>query len=883
MPGAKAAELTPQQKAQTLTTEVLGIDTTKYEVQIENYERSAEMGYLSVVPQHIVAYTYTSNQDNFRLFYTFTNDNLQMIEIYNEGAIRERSNYFRDVVVVKEFLDKYQNYVGDSLYARLGSIIPVERVPGNSTVNSEDIALEIILTEDTTLFKWHYTANGAESSHTKFVSIIVERGNLKAFTNTWQLYPLGSTHVNVSIETAMATALKAANSYVWSLATDENSSLSAENFTEDSVRWEALIFMGSLYADNVRSEYPLELYPVWRFGIALDKWYGYMYGVQVDIWADTGEIRRVHEAWSSILPEEEAAYYAAMEAQNGAVEAGLSLSVLVVFSACVVMVSGFAFICMSGTKKLHYTNQLKRHGFKAGGVLFCLILFSSVFLGALETASATNRGAVIWGSESIGADTNGTSIYPNLRKSVAEINHQRSISGSIASYFTAGSYVGNSGINHQGSTGLGSSASQIKNDITTLYSTKDYVAVVDFNHGVGISNIAGFPPNEFHYMFEDNTGTMVGTAWPYVDHLENAVYDYEVYNLVTKSKTAFVFLNTCLSAETANQGYKMFQIPWYVGRAVTMPYAWTGRHVLSMDPNFDVSGSISDDGYATPDWGNQAYIGFKGGSASLEQPFNGNEGPYLYHNWLNSFMLNALTTSKSVNAALDAASLDIIGLDFAFIELREGFTPYWWNYNPNQPEGYLKVYGNGNICLKNFEVHTVGLPSLGGPTSGAVGASYSFTASSSVDSAGHRVRYVFDWADGTSTTTGYVNSGGSVSVSHTWSTNGVYGVKVYAQCENGCRSNLFGPYDVAIGVNPWLTVEAWDDYGYSLPVGVYVDGRFIDTAPVSLMVTAGSHSVAVDYQIYIFVIYDSFSDGGNNGDFRMITSDTTLTANFRRT
>jgi len=329
------------------------------------------------------------------------------------------------------------------------------------------------------------------------------------------------------------------------------------------------------------------------------------------------------------------------------------------------------------------------------------------------------------------------------------------------------------------------------------------------------------------------------------------------------------------------QGVLLAQFP-YPARARGMPFAWTGRLVSSMGmQGFTISERISSDGYGNPDWGNQVYIGFMGGSASLEQSvptIGGN--PYYY--WVVSFMGNALTLDKSVNEALDAASLQFMGCTFSSSPLRTGFIPYWAGYPYPQPSSTLAVYGNGNIHLKNFEPHTVSVPSISGPTSNPVGTSNSFTVSS-VDSLGHRIRYIFDWADGTSTTTGYYNSGVPVSVSHTWSNNGVYGVKVYAQCEDGCPSGLSVPYRVAIGANPWVTVDAWDDYGNSLPVNVYVDGQYAGTAPVSFMVGAGSHCITVDWQIYIFVIFDHFSDGYNNGDYRTITSNTTITAYYRCT
>ena len=302
MPGTKAAELTLEQKATTLTTEVLGFDISKYEVQIKNYEHNT-MWYLDVVPQHTIDYNLTSNKDNFQLRYTFANNNLQKIAIYKTGPMQERSNYFRDVDVAKNFLTKYQKYSGNPLYNQLSTMIPTESIVGNSTITSENAALEITVTENDTIFKWYYTANGAVAPYSKFISIIIERGTLSTFVDNWQLYPVGSTCVGLSRDEALVVALEAARSHVWSLDV-EASSLSVENFNEANVCWEALVFMSSVDADNTRGEYPLVLYPVWQFGIALDRWYGYMYGVEVDVWADSGEVRRVHEAWSMILPDD---------------------------------------------------------------------------------------------------------------------------------------------------------------------------------------------------------------------------------------------------------------------------------------------------------------------------------------------------------------------------------------------------------------------------------------------------------------------------------------------------------------------------------------------------------------------------------------------------
>jgi len=753
--------------------------------------------------------------------------------------------------------------------------MPLEGVTGNYTITSENVVLETTITKDTTTFKWHYTTNGVEAPFTKFVSIIVKAGDLYVFVDKWDLYPVGSTHVGISRDEALSIALEAARSHAWSFDI-EASSLSVENLNEHNVRWETLDFISSVNADNMRSEYPLVLYSAWRFGIALDQWYGYVYGVQIEVWADTGEVRLVHEARSTMLPEEEEALLAIVEAQpSGGFEAGLGLTVVTVFFACVVMVSGFAVICMGGVKKLCCVGLFKRQGFRVGGVLFCIVLVSTMFLGALETVNAS-RGAVVWGSESTGAGP----YTNNWRKNQTEIELQRDICVNISNFFQVGGYGSVPAINRQGA---GSTATSIKSTLWSLYINRDTVAIVDFNHGVGRNDYySGL--NEFHYMFEDQVGTKIGGELNHSDDKDNAVYDCEIYDLIAPSKTAFVLINACLSADTtvAVAGYKDPQGP-YPGRAVGMPFAWTNRMVYNSGlSDFTVSKHISNDAYANPDWGNQVFMGFSWGAAALEQQIItvGHYAQYRYSDWVNDFFYRALTTDVTVNTALDSASATFLGGNFGGSALRNHFIADWGSLGSGASQ--LRVFGNGNICLKNYVVSdVVGTPSIGGAVSGDVGVTINLSVHA-VDSYGHRIRYMVDWADGTSTTTSYFAENTNVLVSHLWSVRGVYGVRVYAQCEAGCFSGWSGVHSVAVGDFPWLTVDAWDDYGAEWNVGVYLDNKFVGCTPLSLRVADGWHSVSVDWQAYVFVIFDSFSDGSNNGDSRFISSDTVLTANYRR-
>ncbi|MCW4045829.1 MAG: hypothetical protein NWE94_09980, partial [Candidatus Bathyarchaeota archaeon] len=154
--------------------------------------------------------------------------------------------------------------------------------------------------DNCTLFKWYYTANGATAPYTKFVSMIFKDGFLAFFIDNWDLYSIGSTSVNLSKDEAVAIALDAARKHTWPMQLDEDA-LDARNFNEKrSVPWTVLTFDGSLDADKSRSGDVLELYPVWRVGLVLNKVYGELYGIEVDIWADIKEVRSVKEEYSQL-------------------------------------------------------------------------------------------------------------------------------------------------------------------------------------------------------------------------------------------------------------------------------------------------------------------------------------------------------------------------------------------------------------------------------------------------------------------------------------------------------------------------------------------------------------------------------------------------------
>ena len=118
--------------------------------------------------------------------------------------------------------------------------------------------------------------------------------------------------------------------------------------------------------------------------------------------------------------------------------------------------------------------------------------------------------------------------------------------------------------------------------------------------------------------------------------------------------------------------------------------------------------------------------------------------------------------------------------------------------------GYTSSYGHGwydawliKITPENRPPNRPNRPS--GPTSGVAGEIYTYTTSS-VDPDDDLIRYGWDWNGDNIVDewTGYYPSSTVVSCDHSWSSSGVYHVKVKAEDINGLQSNFSLPLNVTI-------------------------------------------------------------------------------------
>jgi hypothetical protein len=114
--------------------------------------------------------------------------------------------------------------------------------------------------------------------------------------------------------------------------------------------------------------------------------------------------------------------------------------------------------------------------------------------------------------------------------------------------------------------------------------------------------------------------------------------------------------------------------------------------------------------------------------------------------------------------------------------------------NPPYCDGYAAVIVRSAI---NNPPHVPSTPS--GPGSGYAGISYSYSTAGS-DPDGDQVKYSFDWGDGSSSETGFVNSGTSAYGSHSWGSPGSYHVGARATDSRGDPSGWSSTLLVTISI-----------------------------------------------------------------------------------
>lgn len=416
-------ESTAPEKVLTILNDVVGLDMATYSTHLDSYTQDL---YFESLPQETVSYTLESNGSKLGVLCNFVDGKLQKISIYmKEGLplmLKTAQPNANEVEMAKGFLSRYQTYCGAAYCEAMRAML--DAVEANRTITkfSGNIKFEAEYTKsflpwenrtiDRARFAWIYTFNGAESSD-KWVAIYFENGFLNGFIDNWNLFKIGSYDIKVDEEKAIEIAMNAVKNYSYKVGMGGDTWVEVKDFKVVGAKAIALMFSNGLYKAESRGGDPLTEYPIWIIHLYFDGLYsGNVYGVYVNIWADTGEVSKIVPMMTGLeypssfsggsTDGEGSAGQESSESHNGSNNGtepnltqiawiALPISIGIAFGAVKVYSRRKRKSSMSdvGMPKL---NSLKL------AIALCLLISLTTFSMVMPTVNADSRGVVFYGS-----------------------------------------------------------------------------------------------------------------------------------------------------------------------------------------------------------------------------------------------------------------------------------------------------------------------------------------------------------------------------------------------------------------------------------------------------------------------------------------------------
>jgi hypothetical protein len=296
VPTVYSVELTTEEKALTFLEEVVMLDMEKYNVTVrtgfENYSTS-----WGVLPLGGARCNLESDDSKLRASFRFENYTLTYFHLYvQEGSPIYIQTPSIDVLERADaFLGRYQNYPGNSDCQELRNILSTVTEEKNLTKTGDNVRFELTQYSSSAELRWDIAFNGADYTR---LSFYFTRYGEFSFSDTRNLYEIGTTDLNVSREEAIGIARERAKYLPWKSGTGDDTVEVTEYTVVDEPVGASL---------STRCREPLVLYPYWSVNLYLDKVYpGNVIGFTFEIWADTGEIinGRLNTLMGGIPPED---------------------------------------------------------------------------------------------------------------------------------------------------------------------------------------------------------------------------------------------------------------------------------------------------------------------------------------------------------------------------------------------------------------------------------------------------------------------------------------------------------------------------------------------------------------------------------------------------
>ncbi len=275
------------QKTIAILKDAVDLDVNAYNTSFGSFN---EVLYFDVLPEEDFKCTLKNSESKIEVICAFVNGKVRSMNAYVDGSPYMINEAIDDVAMAKNFISEYRTISSASYFDAMLPMLDNIKVNQNVTKTIENIKLEVISTEDSTSFRWTYSKNNIDAPM-KCISLNFNDHFLKSFIDTWSLFSICDFEVKVSEEDAVIQAINCTKDFSWTVSMGENnSSAKVTEFNVSGVSEKKLTFSNYATKNESRNSDPLTLYPNWRIKLYFDKIYpGQVYGVDVGIWADTGE------------------------------------------------------------------------------------------------------------------------------------------------------------------------------------------------------------------------------------------------------------------------------------------------------------------------------------------------------------------------------------------------------------------------------------------------------------------------------------------------------------------------------------------------------------------------------------------------------------------
>jgi hypothetical protein len=267
------SELSAEEKALIVMTDVIGLDLTKYNV--EHYNNNSR--FYDGLFRENVDYTLEANGSKIQVLLTFHNCTLIQwsINTFEGSPIYAKPLAAKPLDVAKETLRRYQEYANVPIVQEARDVLDFVTDLKTTNVTLGDLKMRIYEVNSFPHIDWVRAVNGLD--FTTGLDIRFTNGILDSFTDRSSFFKIGSADVNISRDEAVRIALTEAKTYssvnLWGIGT-----------FRFRVKEEPFIVQLQVGTAN------FTMYPYWDIWFPADPEVYSITGVKVYIRADTGEI-----------------------------------------------------------------------------------------------------------------------------------------------------------------------------------------------------------------------------------------------------------------------------------------------------------------------------------------------------------------------------------------------------------------------------------------------------------------------------------------------------------------------------------------------------------------------------------------------------------------